>query len=70
MEMLAPRRGYKEDVEELQNSIRNGISSFELTYADVRCRGGVQDRTFSESGRKMSDISPRLSLIGDNKRPM
>ncbi len=70
MEMLAPRRDYKEDVEELKNSIRKGISSFEWTYTDVRCRGGIQDRTFSKYGRKMSDISPRLQLIGDNKRLM
>ncbi len=41
MEMLAPRRDYKEDLEELKNSIRKGISSFEWTYTDVRCRGGV-----------------------------
>ncbi len=38
--LLAPCRGYKEDVEELQNSIQKGTFSLDLTYADGRYRRG------------------------------
>ncbi len=38
--LLAPCQGYKEDEEELQNSVRKGTFAFDLTYADGRCRGG------------------------------